>query len=371
VTNNFRKLAELGQSLWFDNIRRGLIVSGELQALIDEGVRGVTSNPTIFQKAIGQSDDYDDALRELVAAHKGPTEIYEALVLDDIGRAADLFRPLYDHTEGRDGFVSIEVEPALAYDTEATITRARQLFRTLRRPNVMIKVPGTEAGLPAIRTLIGEGVNVNVTLIFSVDVYQQVIDAYLGGLLDYLNGGGDPARVASVASFFVSRVDTAVDKQLAARIDAGQTELESLLGQAAVANTKVAYAQYRESFSGDKFAALRARGGRTQRPLWASTSTKNPAYRDTLYVDTLIGPDTVNTAPPVTLEAIRKLESVEVTLERDLEGARATLARIEQAGIRMAEVTEELRTAGVKAFADSFDRLIADVERKAGRIRKG
>jgi transaldolase len=369
VTNNFRRLAELGQSLWYDNIRRGMIVSGELQALIDEGVRGVTSNPTILQKAIGGSGDYEDALRELATAHKGPTEIYEALVLDDIGRAADLFRPVYDRTEGRDGFVSIEVEPALAYDTPATITRARQLFGALSRPNVMIKVPGTEAGLPAIRTLIGEGVNVNVTLIFSVDVYQQVIDAYLNGLQGYLDNGGDPARVASVASFFVSRVDTAVDKQLAARIHAGQTELKSLLGQAAVVNTRIAYAKYRENFLGDKFAALRARGGRTQRPLWASTSTKNPAYRDTLYVDTLIGPDTVNTAPQATLEAIRKLKSVEATLEQDLDGARATLARIEEAGIRMAEVTEELRTAGVKAFADSFDQLIADIQRKAERVR--
>jgi transaldolase len=369
VTNNFRKLAELGQSPWYDNIRRGMIVSGELQALIDEGVRGVTSNPTIFQKAIGESGDYDDALRELVKAHKGPTEIYEALVLDDIGRAADLFRPVYDRAEGRDGFVSIEVEPALAYDSEATVARARQLFQTLGRPNVMIKVPGTEAGLPAIRTLIGEGVNVNVTLIFSVDVYQQVIDAYLSGLRAFLDGGGDPARVASVASFFVSRVDTAVDKQLAARIDAGQTELKSLLGQAAVANTKIAYAKYRENFVGDKYAAFRTRGGRTQRPLWASTSTKNPAYRDTLYVDTLIGPDTVNTVPQATLEAIRKLEDLEPTLERDLDGARATLARIEQAGIRMAEVTEELRTAGVKAFAHSFDQLLADIRSKAERVR--
>ncbi|UCG15652.1 MAG: transaldolase [Phycisphaerales bacterium] len=369
MKTNFRKLTELGQSIWCDNIRRGMIASGELQALIDEGVLGVTSNPTILQKAIGQSSDYDAVIRDLVTAGtRAASDIYESLAFDDIGQAADLFRPVYDGTERRDGFVSIEVEPALADDTEGTVARARQIFSTLGRPNVMIKVPATDAGLPAVARLIGEGINVNVTLIFSVDVYQHVIDAYITGLGAYLDGGGDPAGVASVASFFVSRVDTVVDQRLQERIAAGQTHLSALLGKAAVANAKVAYDKYMDQFHGPTFAALAKRGARVQRPLWASTSTKNPAYRDTIYVDTLIGPNTVNTAPPVTLDAIRRFDGFRVTLRDDVELARATLADIEQAGIPMAEVTEELRQAGVRAFADSFDRLLADIQAKGADL---
>ena len=365
--NAIRRLAALGQSIWYDNIRRGMIESGAVQALIDRGVLGITSNPTIFQKAIGESGDYDEAIRGLVHAGRNATQIYEALVMEDIGRTADLFRPVYEATDRRDGFVSIEVEPAMAHDTAGTIARGRDIFRRLGRPNVMIKVPATDAGLPAITALIGEGIHVNVTLIFSVDVYQKVIDAYLSGLRAHVDGGGDPAAVASVASFFVSRLDNLVDARLQIRIDAGQTHLRTLLGQAAVANAKVAYALYRVNFHGPRFAALQARGCRPQRPLWASTSTKNPAYRETIYVDTLIGVETVNTVPPATLEALDRLDVSRPTIEDDLEDARAALTSIEGCGIRLADVTEELRAAGVKAFADSFDQLMTDLSRRAGR----
>ncbi len=365
----FGRFAELGQAIWCDNIRRRMLVDGELQRLIDEGILGITSNPTIFQKAIGGNSDYDAAIEDLVAAGTTNAQaIYQALAFEDIQRTADLFRPVYDRTDRRDGLVSIEVEPALANDTAATVGRAREIHAAINRPNVMIKVPATEAGLPAIRSLIGEGINVNVTLIFSVDVYQRVIDAYREGLRAHLDAGGDPAGVASVASFFVSRVDTAVDKQLQARIDAGAAEARELLGTAAIANAKLAYAKYQENFGGPSFGALRARGGRVQRPLWASTSTKNPAYRDTLYVDTLIGPDTVNTVPPSTFDAMRRLDRLEATLGADLEGARVTLARIEAQGVSMAAVTEALRTAGVQAFADSFDLLLRDVAAKASGV---
>ncbi|MBN1511041.1 MAG: transaldolase [Phycisphaerae bacterium] len=370
--SNFRKLAGLGQAIWCDYIRRGMIDSGELQALIDEGVLGITSNPTIFQKAIGESTDYDEAVTNLVAGgtHDAPA-IYEALAFEDIRRTADAFRPVYQRTQRRDGFVSIEVEPALAHDTDATVARARQIARAVDRPNVMVKVPATDAGLPAIETLIGDGINVNVTLIFSVDVYQQVIDAFLRGVRKHVERGGDPAGVASVASFFVSRIDTAVDALLEKRIADGKTHLRDLLGRAAVASAKVAYERYRQSFEAETFAELRERGIRPQRPLWASTSTKNPAYRQTIYVDTLIGPDTVNTAPPATLEAIRRMADVRATIREDLEGERQVLARLEADGIRMAEVTEQLRVAGVRAFAESFDRLLADIRGKAKTVAAG
>jgi transaldolase/glucose-6-phosphate isomerase len=367
--SNFRKLADLGQAIWCDYIQRGMIDSGELQALIDEGVLGITSNPTIFQKAIGESADYDEAVASLVAGGtRDASAIYEALAFEDIRRTADCFRPLYDRTDRRDGFVSIEVEPALAHDTDATVARARRIVRTIDRPNVMVKVPATDAGLPAVETLIGDGINVNVTLIFSVDVYRQVIEAFLGGVRKHLERGGDAASVASVASFFVSRLDTAVDALLEKRIADGQTHLRDLLGQAAVANAKVAYDLYRQKFHAEAFAELRERGVHPQRPLWASTSTKNPAYRETIYVDTLIGPDTVNTAPPATLEAIRRMKEIRASVAEGVDGARRALARLEAEGIRMAEVTERLRVEGVRAFADSFDRLLADIRAKTETV---
>jgi transaldolase len=354
-----KKLADCGQSIWYDNIRRGMLASGAMQALIDEGVVGVTSNPTIFEKAIAHSSDYDDQIRDLIDSGKSTPEIFDALALDDIAATADLFRPVYDRSGGCDGYVSIEVNPHLAHDTERTIAEARRLFSTLDRPNIMVKIPGTPEGIPAIATAISEGINVNVTLIFSVDAYREIMQAYLDGLDELVVRGGDPSKVASVASFFVSRVDTAVDAQLAKRGD-----LHHLRGKAAVANSKLAYQEYLKVFTGDRFAALKANGARVQRPLWASTSTKNPEYAPTIYVDTLIGPDTVNTVPPVTLDAIRAGINVKTTVTAGLAEANDAFDQLEKAGIDMNQVTEDLRTAGVKAFADSYDQLLASLESK-------
>lgn len=352
------ELAAAGQSLWYDNVRRGMITSGQLARLVADGIVGMTSNPTIFEKAISGSDDYDDALDELIAAGKSDEEVYEALVIDDIRAAADILLPVYERTDRRDGYVSLEVSPTLAYDTAGTVAEARRLFRLLARPNVMIKVPGTQEGLPAIRSLLGAGINVNVTLVFSCEVYRQVTEAYLHGLADLIAAGGDPTSVASVASFFVSRVDTAVDKLLAARIDSGETHLQPLLGRAANANAKIAYAMFGEISSGPRFAGLAEKGARVQRPLWASTSTKNPRYPDTYYVDNLIGPDTVNTVPPVTLEAFQDHGVVARTLDHDLEGAHRTMVQLREAGIDIDQVTGQLRQDGVAAFAESFEKLM-------------
>ena len=353
------QLAEQGQSIWYDNIRRGMLTDGAMQALIDDGLVGVTSNPTIFEKAINESNDYDDELPTLIAAGKSKEEIYDAVTIADIAATADLFRPVYDRTAGGDGYVSIEVSPRLAYDAGATISEARRLFKTLGRSNVMIKIPGTAQGLSAIETAISEGINVNVTLIFSTNVYTQIMHAYMKGLERFIDAGNDPANVASVASFFVSRVDTAVDRQIEDR-----PALADLMGKAAVANSKLAYQRFLEEFSGDRFGALRAKGARVQRPLWASTSTKNPDYSPTLYVDTLIGPDTVNTVPPATLDAIRAGIPVDATVTENPDQARDVITRLEEAGVSMSQVTEALCTAGVQAFADSFDKLLAAIESK-------
>ncbi|MCP4592477.1 MAG: transaldolase [bacterium] len=361
------KISELGQSIWYDNIRRGVLASGELQGLIDDGVTGVTSNPTIFKKAIADSNDYQAELNRLIAAGTSAVEIYETLAFADIRQACDLFRPVYDRTERRDGFVSIEVSPALADDTEATISEAKRIFTAIARPNVMIKIPATDAGLPAVEAVIAAGINVNVTLIFSTEVYGAVIGAYLSGMEKLVAGGGDPRGVASVASFFVSRVDTLVDKLLQERIDAGRKDLVDLPGKAAVANTKLAYDLYKTEYAGSRFAALQAKGARVQRPLWASTSTKDPSYPDLLYVEPLIGPDTVNTVPPATLNAIRDHGTAEAAIEAGVGAARDVLARLEAADISMAQVTEQLKIEGVKAFANSFDELIGAIESKLAR----
>jgi transaldolase/glucose-6-phosphate isomerase len=356
-----RALAEIGQSLWFDYIRRGMIASGELKQLVHEGIAGVTSNPTILHQALSQSDDYDEALAELVAAGKTDAQIYETLVAEDIRAAADVLTPVYERTEGRDGYVSLEVNPALAYDTQRTIERARHVFALIDRPNLMIKVPATDEGLPAVRALIAIGVNVNVTLIFSCQVYRQVAKAYLAGLEDRGVAGGDLSRVASVASFFVSRIDTKVDKIVDSCGSMSDTVLTPLRGQAANANAKVAYAIFKETFASNRFARLADRGARVQRPLWASTSTKDPQYHDTYYVDPLIGPDTVNTVPPVTLEAFKDHGTVARTLDQGVEEARHVLARLADAGIDMTEVTAQLRQEGVAAFAKSFNALMSDL----------
>ncbi len=368
--NNVERLWEQGQSIWFDFIRRDLLEDGELKRLIDLGLRGMTSNPTIFEKAIDGSDDYDQAIREF--PHPEDTSaLYDALTWADIGLAADLFRPLYDASGGQDGFVSIEVSPTLARDTKGTVVEARRIWRALARPNIMIKVPATEEGIPAILTLIQEGLNVNVTLIFALERYRQVIDAYWGGLQARADEGKPIDRVASVASFFVSRVDTLVDHLLEEREKASPADrerLRALHGQAAVANAREAYALFTDSIADARAHALIERGAQVQRPLWASTSTKNPAYPDLLYVDSLIGPHTVNTVPPATWEGILDHAQVARTVDRDLDRSRETLASLEAAGISMRVVTQQLEEEGVKSFADSFTTLMEGLEKKARAV---
>ncbi|RMG97365.1 MAG: bifunctional transaldolase/phosoglucose isomerase [Chloroflexi bacterium] len=356
------ELSQLGQSIWLDYIRRSFINSGELQERITAGVRGVTSNPSIFEKAIAGSYDYDDAIAYWTEQGKSVPEIYEALVLSDIQAVADLLRPVYEETDGHDGYVSLEVRPALAHDTEGTVAEARRLFAALDRPNVMIKVPATPEGIPAIRQLISEGISVNVTLIFSLAVYEAVVEAYLSGLEAYQ---GDLAQVASVASFFISRVDVAVDRELEA------LGVASLQGKVAIANAKVAYGRFRELFSSPRWQKLAERGARIQRPLWASTSTKNPHYPDTLYVDQLIGPDTVNTLPLTTLDAFLDHGTVADTLSTGLDEAQRTLAELARVGINLDDITDQLLAEGVAAFARSFTSLMESITQKQAHLQAG
>jgi len=362
------ELEKLGQSVWFDFIRRSLITSGELQKLIDQGVKGITSNPAIFEKAIAGSSDYDDDIKQLARSDKSVDEIYESLAFEDIGRAADLLRPCYDTTGGVDGYVSLEVNPHLADDTGKTIEEATRLYETLSRPNVMIKVPATAAGIPAVTELIAAGVNVNVTLIFGLENYKAVAGAYIAGLEKLAAYGptaasGHPVNaVASVASFFVSRVDSAVDKALN---DLNQTQL---MGQSAIANSKMAYAEFKQIFSGSRWQPLKDQGARVQRVLWASTSTKNPELADTLYVDELIGPETVNTIPPATLESFLDHGKVAETLTMGWDHAREQLAKLAQLGIDLQAVTRQLQDDGVVAFAKPFDALMQSIADKRERL---
>ena len=361
MTNNpLVKLGAYGQSVWYDNIRRGLIASGELRRMIEQdNVSGVTSNPSIFEKAIAGSDDYQQAIAELVAQGASTEEIYETLALEDIAATADLLRPIFDRTQGGDGYVSIEVSPHLAHDTQETITQAKRIFAALERPNVMIKVPATPAGLPAVTALIADGVNVNVTLIFAIDCYEQVADAYLAGLEQRMAHGQPPGEIASVASFFVSRIDTLVDGWLARNGHA----TPALSGQAAIASAKLVYEKYQMIFGSERFATLKADGARVQRPLWGSTSTKNPAYSDVRYVEQLIGPNTVNTIPHQTLEAFRDHGRVGPTLTQDVDVARATFSQLAALGLDMTRVTDELQEQGVAAFAKAFDSLMASIDK--------
>jgi transaldolase/glucose-6-phosphate isomerase len=374
MSNPLLELPKLGQSVWYDNMRRGLITSGEFRRMVEEdGVTGVTSNPTIFNQAITASADYDAAIRELISQGKDVDDIYQALVVEDIQMAADILRPAYDRTEGRDGFVSLEVSPELAYETQATIDSARALFRALDRPNVMIKIPGTLEGIPAIEQCLSEGINVNVTLLFGVENYEQVALAYIAGL-EKLAAKGQPIdRIASVASFFVSRVDTLVDKQLAERARAAGTpqereRLESLLGKAAIANAKVAYRKFEEIFAGERFQALQKKGAGVQRCLWASTSTKNPNYRDVMYAEGLIGPDTVDTMPQATLDAFRDHGHPAVTLDQGLDEAQETLRQLAEVGIDLRQVTDRLQVDGVQLFTDSYRKLIDGLREKRQAI---
>ncbi|MDQ7784719.1 MAG: bifunctional transaldolase/phosoglucose isomerase [Desulfomonilaceae bacterium] len=363
MMTKMQQLAQLGQAIWLDYIRRSFTDSGELGKLVDRGLRGVTSNPSIFEKAIAGSEDYDEDMLPLIEAGKTTEEIYEALALDDIRKAADLLRPLYDETGGTDGFVSLEVSPHLARDTEATIAAARRLFSALERPNVMIKVPGTSEGVPAIETLIGDGININVTLLFSTAHYEAAALAYIAGLEKLDRSGGDVRKVASVASLFVSRIDTAVDKALE---KAGEAELR---GKIAIAVAKAAYVKFKEIFGSERWKKLANKGARVQRPLWASTSTKNPEYPDTLYVDGLIGPDTVNTLPTDTLHAWLDHGKVEPAVSSGVDEALADLARLPRLGVDPDAIMEQLQDEGVDAFAKSFDDLLAGIDAKTAKLK--
>ncbi len=368
--NPIKKLHSLGQSIWYDNIERRLLNNGELAAMIERGdIRGVTSNPSIFNNAIANSDDYDDALIPLAQDGLQKEEIYENLAVADIQAACDLFMPLYKESNRGDGYVSLEVSPYLAHDTEKTCEDAARLWAWVDRPNLMIKIPATKAGLPAITRSIAAGINVNVTLIFSVERYEEVMDAYLTGLEQRLEAGGPIEHVASVASFFVSRIDSNVDKRIEDILTSPNENahyVEMHRGKVAIANAVVAYARHKNIFTGKRWESLKAKGAQIQRPLWASTSTKNPDYPDTLYVDALIGPNTVNTIPPKTLAAFRDHGTAELTLIGDAEGEDADMlfVELESAGISMEEVTQELEDAGVKSFADAFTSLLDSVEKR-------
>jgi len=361
MTNALHRLhAEQDQSPWIDFIDRALISSGTLERMVGDGIRGLTSNPTIFAKAVA-SGQYDELIRREIDAGDDARQIYEAIAVADVGDAADVLRRVYDDADGADGFASIEVEPDLADDTAATLARARELWARLDRPNVFIKIPATEAGIPAIEDAIADGINVNVTLMFSVDVYRRVARAYIAGLRRRHERGDDVTRVASVASFFVSRVDTKIDPQLT---EMGTDPALAARGKAAIANAKLAYEAFGEIFGGDEFADLRAAGARVQRCLWASTSTKNPDYRDVLYVEELIGPETVDTMPLDTIEAFLDHGDVQRTLDRDVDRARDAIRDVEANGISMERVTDELIAEGVASFAKSFDELIETIESK-------
>ncbi len=363
--NNVFKARELGQSIWLDSISRDMLRSGELQRLVENGVSGVTSNPTIFEKAIADSDTYDEALVGYARDGAAVETVFERLAIDDIRDAADVLRPAYDEASGKDGFVSIEVSPRLAYNTEGTIEEARRLWAAIDRPNVMIKVPGTPEGVPAIKQLISEGINVNVTLLFSINAYRAAANAYIEGVRAYMSSGkGSPDRIASVASFFVSRVDTSVDNALG--------EGHELSGKAGIANARVAYGEFQQLFDvtlgSGNFHPLATTGAQVQRPLWASTSVKNPEYPDTMYVDELMGPQTVNTVPGATLDALIDHGTIENRLGPGLADAKAVMDGIAAAGVSIDQVTDDLLSAGVKAFSDSYDSLLSRISEKLGKL---
>ena len=364
MAGSLEAVQRLGQSIWYDNISRDLLTSGEIESLIRQGVTGLTSNPTIFEKAISGSTDYDDDLSAAAREGLDTKDSYERLAMEDIRAVADMLRPTYERSGGGDGYASLEASPLLAHDTDATIAEALRLFAALDRPNVMIKVPATPQGIPAIHRLIGQGININVTLIFSLETHGQVMEAYIAGLEDLAQSGGDISKVASVASFFVSRVDVAVDALLEERAQQGQQDVQALMGKAAIANAKLAYQSFKTVFGGDRFAALQAKGARVQKPLWGSTGTKNPTYSDVLYIDNLIGEDTVNTVPPATLTAFIEHGQANATLEQDVTDSEQAMKELAAAGVSIDEVTDKLLADGVKSFADSFNQLLANVEEK-------
>lgn len=374
MSNPLVELGKAGQSVWFDQMERKLVSSGKLKRMIDDDdLRGLTSNPTIFEKAIGGSDDYEGQLRMLASQEKSSQEIYDELTIDDIGNAADVFRPVYDKYKGGDGFCSLEVSPLLARDTDGTTAEAKRLFARLGRPNVMIKIPATPEGIPAIEESIFNGININVTLIFSNDVYEKVMEAYIRGLERRADRNLPIGDIASVASFFVSRIDTMADKQIEEKLKStGDKELESLLGKIAIANAKMAYARFKEVFGSARFKRLADLGARVQRPLWASTGTKNPKYSDVLYIETLVAVDTVNTVPPATYDAFKDHGVVRAnTIEDDLDGARETLRKFEQKGFSLKSITEQLTAEGVKSFDGSFASLMDTIESRRDAVVRG
>jgi transaldolase len=370
MTNPLIELKALGQSVWLDDIDRGDLRSGLFQRLVSEdGLTGATGNPTIFEHSITHDTTYDEQMQQLLREGKSPQEIYEALAMTDVRTVADLLRPIYERTHGQDGFVSIEVSPYLAQDTEKTLAEVRRFWHTIDRPNLMVKIPATPAGIPAIRQALAEGININITLIFSIKNYRQVAEAYLSALEERLAAGKDISRIASVASFFVSRVDVLVDQRLEDRIKAvaesiERQKLQALLGKAAIANARLAYQEFKRLFDAPRFAALKQQGAHVQRPLWASTSTKNPAYRDVRYVEELIGPDTVNTMPLKTIASFRDHGRVRLSIEDQLLEAKAELAALADAGIHYDEVTGQLQEEGVQKFIDSFQKLFRCIESK-------
>ena len=376
MSNPLVQLKTQGQSVWYDNIDRAQLASGEFKRLLDEdGIVGVTANPTIFEKSISGGHAYDEQMKQLINEGKGTNEIYEALVIQDIHTVADLLRPIYDRTNALDGYVSLEVSPELAHNTEGTLNEVRRFWKMVDRPNLMIKIPATPAGIPAIEQALTEGINVNITLIFSLDNYREVTEAYLSALENRNAEGKDISRIASVASFFVSRVDTLVDRLLEEKIKASsdpkeQERLKALEGKAAIANARLVYEEFKRTFHTPRFETLKHSGAHVQRPLWASTSTKNPAYRDVLYAEELIGPDTVDTMPLETIRNFRDHGVVARTVEKDPAGAKAELEALEKVGIHYDQVTQQLQDEGVQKFADSFHQLFAGIDSKHKTIKE-
>jgi transaldolase/glucose-6-phosphate isomerase len=372
MSNQLAQLLAAGQSVWLDNLRRGMFASGELQGLIDQGLRGMTSNPTIFEKAIGSGNDYDEQLRSLIGKERDASALFWDLAVEDICSACDLFRPVFDGSGGNDGFVSIEVSPLIAHDTKATVAMAKELWKRIDRPNLMVKIPGTNEGVPAIEECVAEGININVTLVFAIEMYEKTAQAYVRGLQRRVKKGLPIDKQRSVNSIFVSRIDTLVDKLLQARIDKGESQLESLLGKTGVANLKLAYQKYLEIFESDEFSALKAKGGSEQRPLWASTSTKNPKYPDLMYVEPVVAKNTVNTMPPQTLDALLDHGTVVPdTILQGLDDARDTLKRLADNGISLFDVTYQLQVEGVSAFSDSFAGLLGAIVYKQKQLSSG
>ncbi|MBL7989526.1 MAG: transaldolase [Chlorobi bacterium] len=359
--NPLQQLLEQGQSIWYDFISRQFIANGTMQQLVDQGLRGMTSNPTIFEKAIASGSDYDDQISQLSNAGQTTSQIALQLFMADVRNACDVMRPVYDSSNGTDGFISLEVSPKLATDTEGTIAEAERIWQEVSRPNLMIKIPATPEGIPAVRRCIAAGININITLMFSMEQYQAVAEAYISGLEDRLAAGGAIAGIASVASVFVSRIDSLIDAQLN---NIGTPEALALQGKAAIANTKLTYQLFKTAFSGQRWERLAEHGAQLQRPLWASTSVKNPAFPDLLYVDNLIGPHTVNTVPPETLVAIMDHAVVKPAIEVGIQESEATLRQLTEAGINIPAVMDQLLDEGVEKFVASFDTLFAKIEAK-------